>query len=245
MGQSRTSLDDQKTIKMELAKMEMMGIINSSCLARAPVLTYPVRDVNSSPSPRLYQPDIIMRPLAISASLLALANQPWFAAADTELELGVSALTGTVESDWTAVYYSDSVPLLLGNDGGTLNGGFHAFELDGDTQIPEVKSVKTGRTKLVTAVYGVDNKDWVVSIAQPDSIMRVFELPGLVESEDSRFEALGDWSALCAWKSKTGNQYLYLFGKGQGIHFLIRERNGSIELVEVSCFCARIFLEEV
>jgi 3-phytase len=174
-----------------------------------------------------------MKSRSLTAILAALAAQPLLASA---LDLNVTSLTGgTIESDWTAVYYSDTQPVLLGNDGGTSTGGFHAFDLNANTPIPALNSVAVGRTKVVNAVYnvGCKGKDYALTIAQPDSIIRVFELPGLVEREDARITALGDWSALCSWKSDAGNQYTFLFGKKQGIQFLVRDKKKSVELVEV------------
>lgn len=176
-----------------------------------------------------------MKAISIGAvAALAIAIQPWFTAAAVELELNVTAITGTIDAGWSSVHYSDS-PLLLGNDGGTSTGGFHAFELDGDTPLPLVKSLVNGRTGLVSTVHGLYGEDWLLTIATADSLLRVFKLPDLVENESAQFLALGDWSSLCSWRSESGNQYAFLFGKEQAVQLLIRSRGGSLEMVEVRC----------
>ncbi|KFA76090.1 hypothetical protein S40288_00273 [Stachybotrys chartarum IBT 40288] len=174
--------------------------------------------------------------MATVRSLVALlALSPALAtAAPLELELNVTATTsGEIESDWTAVYYG-AEPLLIGNNGGPDRGGFSVFSLD--AELPETTSVYTGRTKLLTTVYDIADKDYLITIAQPDSIIRAFELPSVAQVEDFGFTQLGDWSALCSWKSRTGNQYLYLFGKKQGTQFLVRSENDELRLVEVQSF---------
>lgn len=174
--------------------------------------------------------------LTFAAALVAVAVHPWLATAASplELELNVTALTGgELESDWTDVYYSKEKPLLLGNDGGAATGGFHAWDLNSDSPLTEVKTLTTGRTKIVTTVYNVTGKDLAVTIAMPDSIIRVFELPSFTEIESAQTTVLGDWSALCSWRSKSLNDYVYLFGKGQVVQYLVRQGKTSIELVEV------------
>jgi 3-phytase len=138
---------------------------------------------------------------------------------------------GEIESDWTAVFYGNS-PLLLGNNGGSDRGGFSVYDLT-DEALSEIASVYTGRAKLLTTVYGIDDKDYLITIAQPSSLLRAFELPSLQEAKSFSYKQLGDWSALCPWKSKTGNQYLYLFGKKQAVQYLVRSRDGNLELVQV------------
>ncbi|KAI9158077.1 3-phytase [Paramyrothecium foliicola] len=178
--------------------------------------------------------------MAIAVGLvafLALSLQPWLSkAAPVELQLNVTAVTGDVESDWTSVYYSTAEPLLLGNDGTPDRGGFHAFSLDAGSPLPEASAVAVGRTKLATAVHGVGGKDYALTIAQPDSIIRAYELPGLQQVGGVEFKALGDWSALCSWKSRTGNQYLYLFGKKQGVQYLVQSGEEHLEVVEIQSF---------
>jgi 3-phytase len=171
----------------------------------------------------------------ITAGTLAITTLTWPSAAQIETKATVQVVSeSAIESDWTATYYSSRNPLLLGNDGGAASGGFHAWRLNSEFPAASVTHVKTGRSKLVTVAYGIARKDVLVTIAQPDSIIRVFDLDGFKELRQARYTALGDWSALCSWTSASGNQYVYLFGKRQAVQFLLREgRGGSVELVKV------------
>ncbi|RGP77563.1 3-phytase precursor [Fusarium longipes] len=151
------------------------------------------------------------------------------------IDTKVDAYTNEVESDWTTVYYSDH-PLLIGNDGGPDKGGFHVYDLTSKSPLQEVTAKTPGRSKLVTAVYDVDDKDILVTIAQTDSMLRAYEMPGFKQINDADFKVLGDWSALCGWKSPAGNDYVYLFGKGQAVQLLLRETKKSLEFVEIQTF---------
>ncbi|RSL86313.1 hypothetical protein CEP52_015852 [Fusarium oligoseptatum] len=168
--------------------------------------------------------------------LLAVLAQMYVVNAAVEVNVNVSAYTSEVESDWTAVYYSSRKPLLIGNDGGPDKGGFHVYDLESTSPLNEVTARTPGRSKLVTTVYDVDDKDLLVTIAQPDSVVRVFEMPEFKQIEDADFKVLGDWSALCSWKSDAGNDYVYLFGKGQAVQLLLRKTKKSVELLEVQTF---------
>lgn len=183
--------------------------------------------------PKQKRTGLKMKAFSIGAvAALVVAIQPWFTTAAVELELNVTAITDTVDAGWSTVHYSDS-PLLLGNDGGTSTGGFYAFDLDGDTPLPLVKSVTNGRTGLVSTIHGVDGEDWLLTIATADSLLRAFKLPELIENEEAQFWALGDWSSLCSWRSDAGNQYAFLFGKEEAVQLLIRSRDGALEILEV------------
>ncbi|KAJ0158858.1 3-phytase [Colletotrichum tanaceti] len=185
--------------------------------------------------------------LAYAAAVAAFAAHPWpataaaaAAAAPVNLELNITALTGggEIESDWTNVFYpkdKNSPPLLLGNDGGAATGGFRAWDLNSDSPLSEVKAVTTGRTKLVATVYNATaaGKDLAVTIAMPDSVIRVYELPAFAEIEAARTTRLGDWSAMCSWRSKSLNDYVYLFGKTLVVQYLVRQGKSPVELVEV------------
>ena len=154
-----------------------------------------------------------------------------------QVELPVAARTDDVDSDWTAVVYNARNPILVGNDGGASSGGFRTFELDGQSPIPESKHETPGRTKLVTTVYDIGGKDLLVTIAQTDSLFRLYDASTVEKVGEPLRETLGDWSALCAWKSQSsGEQYLYLFGKHQAIQFLLREQEGSLDITEIQTF---------
>ncbi|KAI1499707.1 phytase [Biscogniauxia marginata] len=154
------------------------------------------------------------------------------------VDLPISARTGEVESDWTAVFYDAENPVLIGNDGGAATGGFHTFDLSGQSLLLEAKHETPGRTKLVTTVYGIGEKDLIVTIAQPDSYFRLYDASTVELVSEPIARTLGDWSALCPWKSQSsGEQYLYLFGKHQAVQFLLRAQNeSSYELVEIQTF---------
>jgi 3-phytase len=173
---------------------------------------------------------------AFGVGLVAVALQlyPTTVRAAPETTLNVTSFTDTVESDWTAVYYSKTNPLLIGNDGGAENGGLHVYDFDTETPLPEVKSLPIGRTKVVTVAHNVGGKDLAITIAAPDSIIRVYELPSFKVEEE--FTLLGDWSAMCSWKSKSRNQYFYIFGKGKAVQFLIRPKGDDFEILEVRTF---------
>lgn len=176
----------------------------------------------------------IMVATSFAACIVAVALQAWPVAvhAAAETTLNITSFTNDAESDWTAVYYSDETPLLVGNDGGAATGGLHVYGFDTKTPLPEVKSLAIGRTKVVTIAHDVGGKDLAITIAAPDSIIRVYELPGFAKL-DEEFTLLGDWSAMCSWKSKTRNQYFYIFGKGKAVQFLIRPKKNDFEILEV------------
>ncbi|CCT63779.1 related to 3-phytase precursor [Fusarium fujikuroi IMI 58289] len=167
--------------------------------------------------------------------LLAVVFQICFVKA-VDVDVAVSAYTSEVESDWTAVYYSDRNPLLIGNDGGPDKGGFHVYDLNSKAPLKEVAAKTPGRSKLVTTVYDVNKKDIIVTIAQPDSIVRAYEMPKFKQIRDADFKVLGDWSALCSWKSPAGNDYVFLFGKGQAVQLLLQETKKSFEFVQIQTF---------
>ncbi|KAI8961530.1 3-phytase [Daldinia sp. FL1419] len=173
-----------------------------------------------------------------SSSLLAtsLAARATIATA-LQADLPISAKSGEVESDSTAVLYNDAQPVLVGNDGGASTGGFRLFTLDGETPLTETSHEAPGRTKLVTTAYGVGGKDLVVTIAQPDSYFRLYDASTAERIGEPFARTLGDWSALCSWKSQSsGEQYLYLFGKKQTVQHLLREKSGTYEIVEIKTF---------
>lgn len=150
------------------------------------------------------------------------------------LDLPVNVVTsGEIESDWSTVYYSDDTPLLIGNDGGASTGGFHAWNLTGEGVLEPEFSLFTGRTKLVSTLYEIGGNDYLVSIPQTTSVMSLYSFPDLVKVEGAEYLALGDWSAMCSWKSRANNDYLFLFGKTEGIQFLIREGDESMEILRV------------
>jgi 3-phytase len=174
------------------------------------------------------------------AAAAVLASSLQASAAD--IDLPVSAVTSEVESDWTSVYYGRT-PLLFGNDGSAGSGGWLAWKIDSASPLSQAHAETPGRrTKAVTVIHGRDDDNkrtgLAISIGQPDSIIRAWELPDFEEVDSARNTALGDWSALCSWKSQSGADYVYLFGKKQAKVFLVRKDDDEddyedAELVEV------------
>lgn len=160
---------------------------------------------------------------------------PISSATDKLIDLPISAKTPPTESDNSAVYSSPSGALLLGNDGSASTGGFNIWSLNTSASpLQEIASKTTGRSKLVTTVYGIGEKDLIITISQPNNVLQVFDVDGFEAIEEARKSAIGDWSALCTWKSsKSGEQYFYLFGKKQVVQYLIK-KDGRVEIVEVS-----------
>ncbi|KLU84394.1 3-phytase [Magnaporthiopsis poae ATCC 64411] len=172
--------------------------------------------------------------------------------APVSVKLNITAVSREIKSGWTSVYYPDAAssssspasPYLIGNDGMTTTGGFHIFNLDSPSPISEVTSIVTGRTKLVTTLYGLGggtggkagSSDVIVTIAQTDSIIRVFDTASFKEIPTlaSPHVTLGDWNAICPWQSSSGNHYFFLFGKGgRALQYLVRKVNGAVEILEV------------
>lgn len=172
--------------------------------------------------------DTMYAPIALLAAVW-----PALAAA---VNLNVTALVAeTIESDWTTTYYSKDSPLLLGNDGGASTGGFHAWDINGDEPLEASVSLFTGRTKLLSTLYNVGGKDYLVSIPQTTSRLTLYELPDVTKVDEVEYFALGDWSALCSWKSRSKNDYLFLFGKREAIQFLVR--SGEERPIEILRVC--------
>ncbi|KAJ8127043.1 hypothetical protein O1611_g6595 [Lasiodiplodia mahajangana] len=153
------------------------------------------------------------------------------------VDLPISARIDGINSDFTAVVYNKNSPVLIGNDGGAASGGFRTFAINNSTDLTETRHKTPGRTKLVTTVYGIEGKDLIVTIAQPDSFFRLYDATTAEQVGEPLARTLGDWSALCVWRSQSsGEQYLYLFGKKQAVQFLVRAANGSAEIVEIQTF---------
>ncbi|CAG8899451.1 unnamed protein product [Penicillium egyptiacum] len=150
--------------------------------------------------------------------------------------LPIAAQSAEVDADLSAIYYGSSFQnsLLVGNDGSAATGGVRSFSL---TDMHQVASRMSGRTKVAGVLHGVGQKDLIVSIAAPDSIVRVFDINGTTEIPSAQIKALGDWSSLCTWRSPvSGGHYFYLLGKKEARQFLVREKDADIEILEVQRF---------
>ncbi|KAH8205118.1 hypothetical protein TruAng_000683 [Truncatella angustata] len=178
--------------------------------------------------------------------LLLLELHPANAAPEADLLITARTAAG-IASDWTAVYYSaSSSPVLLGNDKGAASGGLRAFSLTASADTAENGTLAQlahqtpGRTSVLTTVYDVNEggRDLVLSIAAPDSVVRLYDAGSLDLVDGDLGTVLGAWSALCAWRSpRSGEQYVYLFGKGRGVQFLLRADGwGTFEILEVKTF---------
>jgi 3-phytase len=155
-----------------------------------------------------------------------------FAAAQDANVTLVAAATG-FEGDNTDFIYGKS-PLLIANDGSAADGGFRMFSVSNATSFPEKSHQKTGRSKIAVAVHNVNGQDLIVNIPAPNSLIGVFDAQSgkTVESNDRK--QLGDWSTACVWRSgKSGESYIFLFGKKMVVQFLIRSNRNRVEILEV------------
>ncbi|KAF2113610.1 hypothetical protein BDV96DRAFT_601098 [Lophiotrema nucula] len=165
--------------------------------------------------------------------VLALASITFVISRDANITL-VPAST-SFESDNTAFYYSPSSQLLV-NDGSAADGGFRIFDAQ-NSPATEKGHLKTGRSKVATPVYDIGGKDVFVTIAAPDSTMRVFDARTATEFKGVSKKVLGDWSTLCVWRYlDSGESYLFMFGKKKVVQLLVRKYKGDIEIQEVQTF---------
>ena len=145
----------------------------------------------------------------------------------------VPAATG-FEGDNTAFIYGRS-PLLVVNDGSAEDGGFRSFSVSKLVPFKQSTHQKTGRSKIAVPVHGVGGRDMIINIPAPDSLFRVFDAQSgkKVDSNDKR--QLGDWSTACVWRSqKSGENYLFLFGKRMAVQFFVRGGRKGVEILEVN-----------
>ncbi|KAF2269417.1 thermostable phytase [Lojkania enalia] len=175
--------------------------------------------------------------LFVSTVFWSLATLFLAQAQDANITLIPASLT--FESDNTAFYYSKT-PLLLVNDGSAADGGFRVFSTS-NSPAPQESHLKTGRSKVAVPVYDVGGKDVFVSIAAPDSIVRIFDAKSMTEIEGPRKKVLGDWSTLCLWRSKeSAENYLFLFGKKKVVQLLVRGRKKGVQILEIQTFAIPI-----
>ena len=178
--------------------------------------------------------------LVIALSRSAISSETTARSAVPLVSLPILASTVNVESDKVFFRYSPK-PQLIGNDGSAENGGFHVYNIEKKT-LPEAWAKITGRTKVVSAVYGVNKKDYLVTFSTPEHTLRFFDLVSKKEII-SKF-ILAEFSALCGWRSPvTGEQYIYLFGKKQVRMYLLQTRKSEFEVVEVTSFVLPIEAE--
>lgn len=169
------------------------------------------------------------------ASILCLFYAPaLFAlvAARVENITLVPVATG-FEGDNTDFVYGSS-PCLVINDGSAADGGFHVFAASNFSSWEQTAHQKTGRSKLAVVVHNIGGRDLVVNIPAPDSLIRVFDARTGKKVESNNKKQLGDWTTACVWRSqRSGESYIYLFGKNKVVQFLVRNENKNVEILEV------------
>lgn len=158
------------------------------------------------------------------------------AARDANISL-VAAATG-FEGDNTGLFYGKA-PCLVVNDGSAADGGFRTFTFPNGTTLTETSHERTGRSKIAIPVYGIGGRDLIVNIPAPDSLIRIFDAATGEKVASNDKKQLGDWSTACVWRSqKSGESYIFLFGKKMVVQFLIRGKEKGIEILEV-CLSGR------
>ncbi|KAL1799480.1 hypothetical protein ACET3X_003517 [Alternaria dauci] len=147
----------------------------------------------------------------------------------------VPAATG-FEGDNTDFIYGKS-PLLVVNDGSAADGGFRTFSVSNTSSFTEKWHKKTGRSKIAVAVHNVDGQDLIVNIPAPDSLIRVFDAKNGKQVQSNDKKQLGDWSTACVWRSqKSGESYIFLFGKKMVVQLLVRYNKKQVDILEVQTF---------
>ena len=164
----------------------------------------------------------------------------------TPVNVSIST-SGKIASDKVAWFYPTSSinasdVLLVGNDG-AASGGFNtwAVALASNGTLPNPIVHKIGRTKLIHIVYSIAGKDWIATLAQSDSYLRIFDMGTNSELESSRTKVWGDYSAMCGWRAPSGAQYIYIFGKKVVKVYLLQDGSDRIHVLEVcpSHFCPK------
>ncbi|CAO2647208.1 Nn.00g081300.m01.CDS01 [Neocucurbitaria sp. VM-36] len=158
-----------------------------------------------------------------------------FAAAQNANVTLVPAATG-FESDNTGFVYGRS-PVLVANDGSAADGGFRMFAVSKSTPFKQSTHQETGRSKIAVPVHGVGGQDVIINIPAPDSLIRIFDAQTGKKVDSNDKKQLGDWSTACVWQSqKSGEKYLFLFGKKMVVQFLVRNKGNDVEILEVQTF---------
>jgi 3-phytase len=125
-------------------------------------------------------------------------------------------------------------PLLLANDGSAADGGYRTFAVSKSALIKQTTHQKTGRSKVVLPVHDIGGRDLIINVPAPDSLIRVFDAETGTRVDNNDKKQLGDWSSACVWRSpKSGESYLYLFGKKMVVQFIVRSQKNDVEILEV------------
>jgi 3-phytase len=137
------------------------------------------------------------------------------------------------DGDNTGFIYGRS-PLLVANDGSAADGGFRTFAISKTVPIPETAHQKIGRSKVVVLVHDIGGRNLIIDVPAPDSIIRVYDAGTGKKVESNDKKQLGDWSTACVWRStKSGESYLFLFGKNMVVQFIVRDKKKGVEILEV------------
>jgi 3-phytase len=137
------------------------------------------------------------------------------------------------DGDNTAFVYGQS-PILVANDGSAADGGFRTFFISSAVPIKEIAHEKIGRSKVVVPAHDIGGRNLIIGIPAPDSLIRIYdaETGKRVESNDKK--QLGDWSSACVWRSaKSGESYLFLFGKRTVAQCIVQNKKRGVEILEV------------
>lgn len=153
------------------------------------------------------------------------------AARDANITL-VPAATG-FKGDNTAFIYGKS-PRLVVNDGSAADGGFRVFEFSNGTSFAERVHEKSGRSKIAVPVHAIGSRNVIINIPAPDSLIRVYDAKTGEKLPSNNKKLLGDWSTACTWRTeKSGDNYIFLFGKKKVVQLLVRKLGSRIEVLEV------------
>jgi 3-phytase len=125
-------------------------------------------------------------------------------------------------------------PLLVVNDGSAADGGFRTFAFFKPAPFEETSHQKTGRSKIAVPVHDIGGRQVIVNIPAPDSLIRVFDAQTGKHIDSNDKKQLGDWSTACVWRSqKSGESYIFLFGKKMVVQFLVRNDKKKVQILEV------------
>jgi 3-phytase len=125
-------------------------------------------------------------------------------------------------------------PILVANDKSADDGGFRTFAVSKSSTFKQITHEKTGRSKVVVPVHDIGGRDLIINIPSPDSLIRVLDAQTGKKVDSNDKVQLGDWSTACVWRSqKSGESYVFLFGKSKVVQFLVRDKKKDVEIVEV------------
>ncbi|SRR5258706_13860737 len=129
-----------------------------------------------------------MRTALVCAFGLILSVPLVFGQSPTPLNVSISTF-GNIASDKVAWFYPTSSinasgVLLVG----AATSGFDIWKVtsaSNDT-LSSLIVHKTGRTKLIHIVYSIAGKDWITTLAQSDSFLRLFDIETHLELGSAR-----------------------------------------------------------